>query len=461
LQKEPKLFMSTINAIILAAGEGSRMKSNIPKALQQLSNKTLLQYVIDAVTPLNANLNIVVGHGAELIKNAIDNQNINWVVQKEQLGTGHAVQQVMPDIDNDSICLVLYGDVPFIQSATLSSLLSKAIETDFSLLSVVLENPFGYGRIKRNKTGEIIAIVEQKDASESELNIHEINTGIMAVKASLLKSYVDKLTPNNTQGELYLTDIVEIANANNVTISSFICDSASEVMGINDKNQLAELERLIQQKQVSEFMTNGLGVKDPARFDCRGTLNFGKDCVVDINVVFEGKNELGENVTIEPNCIIKNSKIGDNSDIKANSIIEDSTVGNNTTIGPFARLRPESHIGNNAKIGNFVEVKKSTIGHTSKVSHLSYVGDSTIGDGVNIGAGVITCNYDGANKYQTVIKDGAFIGSDAQLIAPVTIGKNATVGAGSTITKNVPDESLSLSRNKQTILNNWKRPIKK
>ncbi len=453
--------MPTINAIILAAGEGSRMKSNTPKVLQQLSDKTLLQHVIDAALPLGANLNIVIGHGAELVKNTIENQGVNWVVQKEQLGTGHAVQQVMPDVDDDSICLILYGDVPFIQSATLNTLLGQAIETGFALLSVVLENPFGYGRIKRNAEGQIVGIVEQKDANNSELAINETNTGIMAVQASLLRRYLDNLKPNNSQGELYLTDIVEMANANNVTISSCMCNSAAEVMGVNDKNQLAELERLVQQQQVNEFMTNGLGVKDPARFDCRGTLSFGKDCIIDINVVFEGDNELGDNVTIAPNCIIKNAQIGDNSEIKANSMIENSTVGNNTAIGPFARLRPESHIGNNAKIGNFVEVKKSTIGNASKVSHLSYIGDSTLGEGVNVGAGVITCNYDGVNKHQTVIKDGAFIGSNTQLIAPVTVGKNATIGAGSTINRDAPDDKLTLSRNKQATLSGWKRPTKK
>jgi len=453
--------MPTINAIILAAGEGSRMKSNTPKVLQQLSDKTLLQHVIDAALPLGANLNIVIGHGAELVKNTIENQGVNWVVQKEQLGTGHAVQQVMPDVDDDSICLILYGDVPFIQSATLNTLLGQAIETGFALLSVVLENPFGYGRIKRNAEGQIVGIVEQKDANNSELAINETNTGIMAVQASLLRRYLDNLKPNNSQGELYLTDIVEMANANNVTISSCMCNSAAEVMGVNDKNQLAELERLVQQQQVNEFMTNGLGVKDPARFDCRGTLSFGKDCIIDINVVFEGDNELGDNVTIAPNCIIKNAQIGDNSEIKANSMIENSTVGNNTAIGPFARLRPESHIGNNAKIGNFVEVKKSTIGNASKVSHLSYIGDSTLGEGVNVGAGVITCNYDGVNKHQTVIKDGAFIGSNTQLIAPVTVGENATIGAGSTINRDAPDDKLTLSRNKQATLSGWKRPTKK
>ena len=453
--------MPTINAIILAAGQGKRMRSTISKVLQKLSDKTLLQHVIDASAPLHANYHIVIGHGAELVKKSISNQSINWVIQKQQLGTGHAVQQVMPHIDDNSICLVLYGDVPLIQTDTLATLINKAGETGFALLSVVLDNPYGYGRITRNATTDIVAIVEQKDASAKELEIKEVNTGIMAVKSSLLKRYLNELKPNNAQGELYLTDIVKMAHKNNVTISSFICNNESEVMGVNDKVQLAELERLVQQNQVQEFMTNGLVVKDPARFDCRGTLNFGKDCIIDINVVFEGDNTLGDNVSIAPNCILKNAHIGDNTEIKANSIIEDSTVGNNASIGPFARLRPESQIGDEAKIGNFVEVKKSTIDNSSKVSHLSYVGDSTIGKDVNVGAGVITCNYDGANKYQTIIKDGAFIGSDAQLVAPVTIGKNATVGAGATITKDVPDESLSLSRNKQTTLSTWKRPTKK
>ena len=452
--------MPTIYAIILAAGEGSRMKSNTPKVLQQLSGKTLLQHIIDALMPLRANVNIVIGHKAGMIINTTT-QGVNWVLQEQQLGTGHAVQQVMPDIGEESICLVLYGDVPLIKSTTLSELVAKAQDSGFALLSAVLANPDGYGRIKRNTKKAIVAIVEQQDASDKELEINEINTGIMAVKSSNLKQYLNNLTPNNAQGELYLTDIVEMANANNVKIASCVCDDVTEIMGINDKKQLAELERLVQQKQAHEFMSKGLGLKDPSRFDCRGTLIFGKDCIVDVNVVFEGDNELGENVTIAPNCSIKNAKIGDNTEIKANSIIENSTVGNSTVIGPFARLRPESYIGDNAKIGNFVEVKKSTIGNASKVSHLSYVGDSTIGAEVNIGAGVITCNYDGANKHQTIIKDGAFIGSNVELIAPVTIGKGATIGAGSTITKDVPDESLVLSRVKQKTFNNWKSEHKK
>jgi bifunctional UDP-N-acetylglucosamine pyrophosphorylase/glucosamine-1-phosphate N-acetyltransferase len=279
----------------------------------------------------------------------------------------------------------------------------------------------------------------------------------MAIQGSLLKKYIAQLEPNNSQGEFYLTDIVKIAVKDNVTISSLVCDNVSEVMGINDKNQLAEAERIYQQQQAKELMSKGLTIKDPNRFDCRGSLIFGKDCSVDINVVLEGENELGENVLIAPNCIIKNAKIGDHAEIKANTIIEDAVIGSHTTIGPFARIRPETEVGNSARIGNFVEIKKSSIDEGSKVPHLSYVGDSTIGKNVNIGAGVITCNYDGVNKHQTIIEDGVFVGSDTQLIAPVTVGENATIGAGSTITQDVPSEKLTLSRKKQKTIPNWKR----
>jgi len=312
----------------------------------------------------------------------------------------------------------------------------------------------------RDKNKLIQAIIEHKDADDDKQKISEINTGIMAIQGSLLKKYISKLETNNKQGELYLTDIVEIAVSDNVTISSVVCDNVSEVMGINNKNQLAEAERIYQQKQVKDLMSKGLTIKDPNRFDCRGNLIFGKDCVIDVNVVFEGENELGENVLISPNCIIKNAKIGDHAEIKANSIIENSIIGSHSTVGPFARVRPETKVGNYAKIGNFVEVKKSTIGDKSKVPHLSYVGDSSIGQDVNVSAGVITCNYDGVNKNQTIIEDGAFIGSDTQLIAPITVGKNATIGAGSTITQDVPSEKLTLSRTKQTTVSNWKRKKK-
>ena len=446
-----------IDAIILAAGQGTRMKSNKAKVLHQLGGKSLLQHVVDAIKPLSSSINIVIGNDAELVKNSINNHSINWVLQKKQLGTGHAVQQATSNINGEATCVILYGDVPLFSTNTIKSLISKSESTGFSLLSVILDNPTGYGRIIRDKNKLIKAIVEDKDTNRQEQKIDEINTGIMAIQGFLLKKYITQLETDNSQGELYLTDIVKIAVKDSVTISSLVCDNVSEVMGINDKNQLAEAERIYQQQQAKDMMSNGLTIKDPSRFDCRGNLIFGKDCSVDINVVFEGENELGENVLIAPNCIIKNAKIGDHAEIKANTIIDNAVIGSHATVGPFARIRPETKVGNNARIGNFVEVKKSSIDDGSKVPHLSYVGDSTIGQNVNVGAGVITCNYDGVNKHQTIIKNGAFIGSDTQLIAPVTVGENATIGAGSTITQDVPGEKLTLSRKKQTTIPNWKR----
>ena len=446
-----------IEAIILAAGQGTRMKSKKAKVLHELGGKTLLQHVVDAIQPLSSSINIVIGNDAELIKNSINSRSISWVLQKMQLGTGHAIQQAISNINDELTCVILYGDVPLITTNTIKSLIDKSQKNGFSLLSVLLDDPNGYGRIIRDKKELIKAIVEDKDADVNERKINEINTGIMAIQGSLLKKYIAQLEPNNSQGEFYLTDIVKIAVKDNVTISSLVCDNVSEVMGINDKNQLAEAERIYQQQQAKELMSKGLTIKDPNRFDCRGSLIFGKDCSVDINVVLEGENELGENVLIAPNCIIKNAKIGDHAEIKANTIIEDAVIGSHTTIGPFARIRPETEVGNSARIGNFVEIKKSSIDEGSKVPHLSYVGDSTIGKNVNIGAGVITCNYDGVNKHQTIIEDGVFVGSDTQLIAPVTIGENATIGAGSTITQDVPSEKLTLSRKKQKTIPNWKR----
>ena len=448
-------------AIILAAGQGTRMNSQTAKVLHKVGNKSLLQHVIDASRPLVNSINVIIGHHSESVKKTTSNEDINWVNQKEQLGTGHAVQQAIPHINDNSICLILYGDVPLIKTETLQILTDKAESSGFSLLSVMMENPFGYGRIIRDSNNSILSIVEQKDASKDELQVREINTGIMAIRVSILKKYLKELEPNNSQGELYLTDIVEKAVKDNVNIASFICESVAEVMGINDKNQLSQAERAYQQDKASDLMSKGLTIMDPKRFDCRGELRFKDDCVIDVNVVFEGDNDLGKNVLISPNCIIKASKIGDNTHILANSIIENAVIGSNTSIGPFARIRPETKIGNHSKIGNFVEVKKSSIENNSKVSHLSYIGDSKIGNDVNVGAGVITCNYDGINKFQTEIKDGAFVGSNSQLVAPVTIGKNATIGAGSTITQNTPDGQLTLSRNKQSTISKWKRPLKK
>ena len=448
-------------AIILATGQGTRMKSQTAKVLHKVGSKCLLQHVVDVASDHVETINIIAGHNSQSVKGAIKESKINWVLQDKQLGTGHAVQQAAPLLNDDSTCLILYGDVPLIQSKTIEELLIKARTSGFSLLSVVLDDPSGYGRIIRDTNGLIQSIVEQKDASERQQNVKEINTGIMAIKCSLLKKYLNELKPNNAQGELYLTDIVESAVKDNVNIASFVCENASEVMGINDKKQLSQAERFYQVRLAEDFMSSGLTIMDPSRFDCRGGLTFGNDCTIDVNVVFEGDNVLGNNVLISPNCIIKDSKIGDNTSIFPNSIIENSIIGSNTTIGPFARIRPDTNIGDHSKVGNFVEIKKSTIKNNSKVSHLSYVGDSKIGDDVNIGAGVITCNYDGANKHQTEIKDGAFIGSNSQLVAPVSIGKNATIGAGSTITQNAPDNKLTLSRNKQSTIDKWKRPKKK
>lgn len=451
--------MKNVNAIILAAGKGRRMHSAQPKVLQTLSNKTLLEHVLIQAHAVCSKTYVVYGFGGDKVRQAINDDTINWVEQREQLGTGHAVQQTVPQIDDDSISLVLYGDVPLIQQTTLKKLIDQAQKTGVALLSVILDNPTGYGRILR-KNHQIQAIVEQKDANAEQLAICEVNTGIMAFDSGLLKICLNHLKPDNAQGEFYLTDVVEVAVKNGKTIASVIAKENSEVAGVNDKIQLAELERTLQQNQANQFMQQGLTLKDPARFDCRGLLDFGQDCEIDVNVLIEGEVSLGNNVSIAPNCIIKNTRIGDSVLILPNSIIENAVISNGASIGPFARIRPEANIGENVKIGNFVEIKKSIVGKDSKVSHLSYIGDSKVGENVNIGAGVITCNYDGVNKHQTTIEDDVFVGSDTQLIAPVKIGKNAIIGAGSTITKNVPKNQLSLSRTKQTTLKNWKKPTK-
>ncbi len=435
--------MENVNAIILAAGKGSRMNSSKPKVLQILSDKPLLTHVLSQAQALCGEVYVVYGFGAEQVRDTINDTSIHWVEQTQQLGTGHATQQVMPKIANDSITLILYGDVPLIQQTTLQDLLIQAQQTGIALLSVMLDEPTDYGRIIR-ENGKIQTIIEQQDADNEQQKINEVNTGIMAVNSALLKTYLTKLNANNAQGELYLTDIVALAVADGKTIASTIAQDEFEVAGVNDKVQLAELERAFQQNQAKQFMQQGLGIKDPARFDCRGSLTFGKDCEIDVNVVFIGNVVLGDNVKILPNCVIENA-----------------IIQNGASIGPFARIRSETQIGENAKIGNFVEVKKSTIGTDSKISHLNYVGDATVGKNVNIGAGVITCNYDGTNKHQTTIGDGAFIGSDSQLIAPVTIGKNATIGAGSTIIKDAPESTLTLSRSKQTSLKSWQKSTKK
>ena len=449
--------MQEIETIILAAGKGSRMKSNIPKVLHVLGDSPLLGHVLEAAKNISKKIHVVYGHGGDQVKSFFNDEDINWILQEQQLGTGHAVREVIPHIKDHSRVLILYGDVPLITHRTLKLLLNESIETGFSILTCILENPKGYGRIIRDKNGQIESIVEEKDASEEQKKVKEINTGIMSIRSDLLKEFLPQIKSNNAQNEIYLTDIVDLVSKSGRQIKSVTTSEEYEVSGVNDKKQLSELERIHQLNQADQFMHDGLLLRDATRFDCRGELSFGQDCEIDINCIFSGKVTLGSNVKIGPNCIINNCSIDSNVQILPNTMIENSNIGAGSSIGPFARIRPETTIGENAKIGNFVEVKKSSIGESSKVSHLSYIGDSNIGDDVNIGAGVITCNYDGTNKHPTHIGDGSFIGSNCELVAPINIGKNSVIGAGSTITKDVPEGSLGLSRSKQSVIANWKK----
>jgi bifunctional UDP-N-acetylglucosamine pyrophosphorylase/glucosamine-1-phosphate N-acetyltransferase len=451
-----------ITTIILAAGKGTRMCSELPKVLHKIANRPLLRHVYDMCYQLNNNaIKIVYGHGANLVRNSLADIDVSWVEQKQQLGTGHAVQQVSDQIPDSDIVLILYGDVPLLKLATVKHLIANVSDKTLALLTVNLKNPQGYGRIVRDSTGKVIKIVEEKDASIIEKLIVEGNTGIMAVQGVKLKKWLNQLGNHNAQGEYYLTDVIEMAVSDGVDISTSQPESVDEVLGVNNRIQLSYLERIYQQEQAYSLMERGMTLLDPARFDLRGSIvELGKDIVCDVNVIIEGENTIGNNVNIGANTHIKNSIIGDNVEILANCIIENSVVGQGSKIGPYARLRPETVLAENVHIGNFVELKKSTVAEFSKINHLSYIGDTTVGAKVNIGAGTITCNYDGVNKFRTIIEDGAFIGSDTQLIAPVIVGKNATIGAGSTITKDSPENQLTLSRAKQMTVAEWKRPVK-
>ena len=451
-----------ITTIILAAGKGTRMCSDLPKVLHKIANRPLLRHVYDMSYQLNNNaIKIVYGHGANLVRKVLADIDVSWVEQKQQLGTGHAVQQVSDQISDSDIVLILYGDVPLLKLSTVKGLLANVSDKTLALLTVKLKNPTGYGRIVRDSSGKVTKIVEEKDASITEKEIVEGNTGIMAVEGNKLKKWLNQLSNHNAQGEYYLTDIIEMAVADQITIITTQPESVDEVLGVNNRIQLSHLERVYQQEQAIMLMERGVTLMDPARFDLRGTIvELGIDIVCDVNVIIEGENSIGNNVIIGANTHIKNSIIGDNVEILANCIIENSVVGQGSKIGPYARLRPETVLAENVHIGNFVELKKSTVASFSKINHLSYIGDATVGAQVNIGAGTITCNYDGVNKFRTIIEDGAFIGSDTQLIAPVTVGKNATIGAGSTITRDSPENQLTLSRAKQMTLAGWKRPVK-
>jgi bifunctional UDP-N-acetylglucosamine pyrophosphorylase/glucosamine-1-phosphate N-acetyltransferase len=436
------------------------MRSDRPKVLQPLAGRPLLGHVLATASDMGAaDVCVVYGHGGDAVPAAIGDDSLRWALQAEQLGTGHAVQQAMPGTPDENQVLILFGDVPLLTATTLSRLLEQTGPDDVAILSVDMDDPTGYGRIVRDGAN-VTGIVEQKDASEAELAIAEINTGVMVCPGGKLRAWLNDLGNDNAQGEYYLTDVVAMAVAEGINVKGIKADNGTEVMGINDKKQLAEAERALQARLVDELMANGVGFADPARVDIRGKLECGKDVFIDVNAVFEGNVTLGDGTTVESNNLIRDSRLGSNTVIHSNCHIEGATTGDSCEIGPFARLRPGAELANNVKVGNFVEVKKSTIADGSKVNHLTYIGDAEVGTGVNVGAGTITCNYDGANKHKTRIGDNVFIGSGVNLVAPLEIGSGATIGAGSTITKTAPDGQLTLGRTKQVTIKGWKKPSK-
>lgn len=450
-----------LSTIILAAGQGKRMKSDLPKVLQPLAGRPLLSHVLDTAKRLGARDRYVVyGHGGELVKEAYEGEALHWVHQAEQLGTGHAAAQAIGKIPDDHTVLVLCGDVPLTSSFTLQEL-AEAGGSGLAVLTVVLEDPTGYGRILRNPEGSIEAIVEERDATPEQRVVREVNTGLIASTGANLKRWLGNLNNNNAQGEYYLTDIVGLAVAENMPVEAIEAVSPDEVLGINDKIQLAEAEGIYRHTVTRELMRAGVTIVDPKRIDVRGSLRCGRDVVIDINAVFEGDVELGDRVIVGPNCVIRNSRIGEDTELHANCVIESAETGARCQLGPYARLRPEAKLADQVKVGNFVEIKKSNLAFASKVNHLTYVGDSDVGQRVNVGAGTITCNYDGANKHRTVIGDDAFIGSGVQLVAPVKVGSGATIGAGSVITRDTPDGELTIGRARQKTLEGWQRPQKK
>lgn len=455
----------SLSVVILAAGKGTRMKSSLPKVLHPIAGKPMVQRIIDTVKDLGAEqINLVYGHGADQLKSALEHNSVNWCHQAEQLGTGHAVQQALPHIQDSDDVLILVGDAPLIKASTLQRLMEVKKAADVALLTVDLEDPTGMGRIIR-EGNEIKAIVEHKDATPEQLAIREINTGIMIMSGADLKRWVSQLDNDNAQNEYYLVDVIAMAANEGKHIQSAQPDTPIEVEGINNRVQLARLERAFQREQAEALMMQGVTLFDPARLDIRGEVEIGQDVAIDItidvNVILQGKVKLGNNVSIGANCVLIDCEIGDGVVIEANSIVQQAKVAAHCVVGPYARLRPGTVLEEGAKVGNFVEMKKAVLGKGSKANHLSYIGDAEVGENVNIGAGTITCNYDGVNKSKTIIGDGAFIGSNSALVAPVEIGKNATVGAGSTINKPVPDNNLAVARAKQRVNDNWKRPVKK
>jgi bifunctional UDP-N-acetylglucosamine pyrophosphorylase/glucosamine-1-phosphate N-acetyltransferase len=450
-----------LDVVILAAGKGTRMVSERPKVLHELAGKPLLQHVLDTAKSLDpAQICVIYGYGGETVPQAIADTSLEMVKQEPQLGTGHAVQQALPYLNAKNVTLVLYGDVPLIHTETLLPLIRIAQSSKVALLTIEMENPHGYGRIIR-EGGKVRRIVEEKDATPEERRITEVNTGIMALPNQFLPGWLAALNNSNAQEEYYLTDVIDLAVSAGIEVATAHPAHHREVLGVNSKIQLAQLERMYQQEQARKLLDSGVTLLDPERLDIRGTLSCGRDVVIDVNCVFEGQVKLGDGVRVGANCVLRDVKIENGCKIEPFSLLEKATLGADCRIGPFARIRPGTELADEVHIGNFVEVKNSQVGFNSKINHLSYVGDATVGSKVNVGAGTITCNYDGANKHRTVIEDDAFIGSDTQLVAPVTVGKGATIGAGSTITKDTPVGELTLSRAKQITISGWQRPVKK
>jgi bifunctional UDP-N-acetylglucosamine pyrophosphorylase/glucosamine-1-phosphate N-acetyltransferase len=437
------------------------MRSRSPKVLQPLAGKPLLAHVLATVAEVDAQQRIVVyGHGGDAVKAAFAESEVTWVEQAERLGTGHAVMQAMPAIRADAIVLVLYGDVPLVRAETLKQLVNATVGDRPAILTVEVSDPSGYGRVVRNDHGQVLAIVEEKDARDSQRAIAEINTGLLACPAGQLSSLLDRVEANNAQGEYYLTDIVGLAVADGLEVAAVVADNEVDVMGINDRHQLAEAEAARRERVSGELLDSGVTLADPARLDVRGTLECGQDVFIDVNVVFEGEVRLEDNVSVGPNCVVRDTKVGAGTQIHSHSILEQAEVGAGCEIGPFARVRPGSVFHEGAKLGNFVETKNTTLGKGSKASHLTYLGDAIVGAGVNVGAGTITCNYDGQNKNRTVIGDGAFIGSGVELVAPLEIGPSAYIAAGSTISRDAPGGKLTVARTRQVVVETWTPPEK-
>jgi bifunctional UDP-N-acetylglucosamine pyrophosphorylase / glucosamine-1-phosphate N-acetyltransferase len=450
-----------LSVVILAAGQGKRMHSELPKVLQPLGGSTLLEHVVRTAAGLGSDhIHVIYGHGGERVPATLKHLPVDWILQGEQLGTGHAVMQALPQVPDGHTLLVLYGDVPLVRTSTLKKLVGAAAHGRLAVLTARVADPAGYGRIVRDASGRVLRIVEHKDATAQERSLGEVNTGLMCAPAGLLKSWLKDVRNHNAQQEYYLTDVIALAVQSGVTVDGIAAEDEAEVSGVNDKQQLAAAESVLRTRVNAELMQRGLTLRDPARFDLRGELEFGHDVVVDVNCVFEGKVKLGDRVHVGPGALIKDCEIGADSQVLAHSVLDGAKIGARVSLGPFARIRPGTELMDEVHIGNFVEVKNSRIGRLSKAGHLAYIGDAQVGERVNIGAGVITCNYDGANKHTTVIGDDAFIGSDSTLIAPVTVGAGAYIAAGSSISEDAPAEHLSIARARQTTVENWKPPAK-